>query len=163
MHSLTDNHQSIAWYIRRCLETVSGQSDDKRVQAAVFNHAVTKLVFKLPAFLFNAGYTDAVIPTGDIGVQQHKDTVEITIHNVGTFTFDIKGNKVHAVAGKEEQLQKAADITPGIKRDTGFSNIQPEQAINEVKEHWLKHKHLVQRTSGQYETNKGVYMMENDI
>jgi len=143
MHHLTDSHSSIAWFIRQGLENAFRQKDGERVPIIQLNQELTKFTLKLPAFLYNAGYTPSIIPPGNINIKQQGHIIDINIDNVGQFKYDIQTKRVDA------QL-----TTPDEKK---------EPVIPEIKAQWQKHKHLVKKATDLYESHKTFFTMENDI
>ena len=143
MHHLTDSHSSIAWFIRQGLENAFRQKEGERAPIIQLNQELTKFTLKLPAFLYNAGYTPAIIPPGNINIKQQGHIVDISIDHVGQFKYDIRTKRVNALL-----------ITPDEKK---------EPAIPDIKAQWQKHKHLVKKATALYETNKAFSTMENDI
>ena len=143
MHHLTDNDYSIAWFIRQGLENAFRQKDGERAPIIQLNQELTKFTLKLPAFLYNAGYTSSIIPPGNINIKQQGRIVDISIEHVGQFKYDIQTKSVNALL-----------TTPDEKK---------EPVIPEIKTQWQKRKHLVKKATTLYETNKAFATMENDI
>jgi len=144
MQNLTENRYSIAWFIRQCMENVFRQKEREGAE-------LTKFALKLPVFLYNAGYTDSIIPPESIHIKQEGRQVDISIDHVGQFIFDISANRL---------------VTPlnGVStQHTTFMDEKPEQAVAAIKDHWQKRKHLVKKASAAYETNKAFTTMENDM
>jgi hypothetical protein len=143
MHYLTDHHYPIAWFIRQGLENAFLQKEGQPAQSTWLNQELTKFTLKLPAFLYNAGYTSSIIPPGNIHIKQQGRILDISIDDVGQFSYDIRANKVHAL------------LT--------IRGNRTEQVIPEIKARSQKHKQLVTKAPARHETSKAFSIMEKDI
>ncbi|WP_298733800.1 hypothetical protein [uncultured Chitinophaga sp.] len=123
MYTLTDKHYSIAWFIRQCLENAFRQQDGKPAQHLQLNQELTKFTLKLPAFLYNAGYTPAIIAPDSIHIKQQGLIADISIDQVGQFRYDISTKQVHAL-----------NTVPDTKATL---------AIPDTKTRWQKRKHVL--------------------
>lgn len=121
MHQLTDNRYLIAWFIRQCLENAFRQKDGEGRPGITLSQELTKFTLKLPAFLFNAGYTPSIIAPGNIHIKQRDHIVDINIDELGQFSYDMQTNKLDVPAVPEKKSAPA---------------------IPEIKEHWQKRKFL---------------------
>lgn len=81
-----------------------------RQQSAMLSQGLLNLALKLPAFLYNAGYTGSIISSNNIHIKLHNQFLGVTIDGVGFFILDIRGNKFHARTWKEAAVNEGAPI-----------------------------------------------------
>jgi hypothetical protein len=103
-------------------------------QTARLSQAMLNLALKLPAFLYNSGYTSAIISPNTIHIKLHNNFLGVTIKSVGLFILDIKGNKFHARTWKEAPVNEGAPIELGelmVKGSTHKRNLNVASNVSE--------------------------------
>lgn len=145
MNGLTENKYSIAWFIRQCLDNAFRGIDKERVlreaeNGGISNQVLPNLAFRLTAFLYNAGYTSSIIPSGSIHIKLHKESLAVSIDNVGVFVLDIKGNNFDAGTWKEAVVN---DDTPIPLNEAATNPAVNKRHLQGIPAKLEQHKNLV--------------------
>jgi len=103
-------------------------------QSAVLSQGLLNLALKLPAFLYNAGYTGSIISSNSIHIKLHNQFLGVDINSVGLFILDIRGNKFHARTWQEAAVNEGAPIPlneVAVKHATHKRNLNVEAEVSE--------------------------------
>ncbi len=103
-------------------------------QSARLSQAMLHLALKLPAFLYNSGYTSSLISPNSIHIKLHNNFLGVTIKGVGLFILDIKGNKFHARTWTEAPVNEGMPVELGelmVKGSTHKRNLRMESNVSE--------------------------------